>query len=392
MTPDQARKNYEASMQRAKNQFIDNVLKLMDQQRQNIPAQYIGEDRGNIFQMVDRVKTNISNIRNQPMSMPRTYQRVMDLMKGIPNISRNFGPHFMISDVVPNAMDQSVSRLMDQAAMFGQIARQKPAQPSQQVSSKGTDVDQYAQALYKKWRHVFKKRDLNGYKRYIKWRMDNMKMNAKEAFDDLNRLWTKNYGGRSRQQSGKKPAEETAKPTEQKPATTEEAKPAEQKPEEPKLSGRARTEEEWMKELEAKGGTISDRELASLKSRLFGEATGVSLGRQPVGWRRAIEQFFNYEVGRIKPAYEARMLKELKAGGVDPKGNISVLASDYIGDALRQRMARVGLKGQDSIEQFVNNWNTYRWEYGAYKGIKQPRVTIDEQGRRRDQYFERRPQ
>lgn len=287
-------------------------------------------------------------------------------------------------DAAARRYNQTYQNLVKQFPPTKQAPKQETTtKPSEQVAGKETDVDKYAKALAQKWGRVFRRRDVGGYKRYIKWRMNNKGMSAKEAFDDLNRLWTTNYGRKSRQQAGKKPAEE-AKPTEQKPATTEEAKPTE--PAKPKETREQKDEKYWREQLAAKGGTISDRALASMKADLFGDATGVSLGRQPVGFRRAIEQFFNLEVGRLTKQYEEQAMKDIKRNE-DP----FALASDYIKDNLRQRMARAGLKGSNSIEQFVNNWNTYRWDYGSYKGIQQPRKVVDNQGRTRDQYFERRP-
>lgn len=124
ITLQQAKQERAKSLERAKNQFLDNVIRGLDRHAKNIPALYIGEDRGDINQAVERVKRRINDIKTQNITINKAQQLASAYMSDLPNISRWFSPDVMFSDIVPDAVDQNVSRHLDQAGSWGIMVKQ----------------------------------------------------------------------------------------------------------------------------------------------------------------------------------------------------------------------------------------------------------------------------
>ena len=130
ITLQQAIKGRDTNLRDATEQFLDNILSLLDAQKKEIPWVYMGEDRGNIYKMVDRVKLNISGLKGRGLSLKQAQQRSTDLMKHIPDAQSFFGGGAMFSDVVANALDQRVSRYLDQGIFFGKLVKELEANPA----------------------------------------------------------------------------------------------------------------------------------------------------------------------------------------------------------------------------------------------------------------------
>lgn len=387
ITPEQARKHYETYMKHAKDQFIENVLKGLDQAKQKIPWIYRthgGGDRsdyGNLYSGIDQVKNKIQGLKGQNVDLNEAYKLSGAYMSALPqSVSGLFGGNFqIISDILPTAIDSSVNRSLDQAAMFGQIARQTPATPAAGKGAPASGLDQLANKLHKEWGHVFKRRGPEGYKRFLKWRMDNFNMSPEEAYDDLNRLWSRRYGRKGRGRGRGTPG--AAAPGKQPPAPPSppgapEPEAKEKKPGEeatPALSNKEK-EEQWLKQrMLEEGATLTPRQINSIKKDVFKDKTGVGLRQLPKGWQDSIEQFLNAEIRDITNRYEDRAIKSIKRDQ-----SPTMLASDNMRRELGYKLRRVGLGkgGMKDVERFVNNWNKYRTEYGSYEGIQQPKWRV----------------
>jgi len=377
----------------ATNQFVDNLVRLLEQSKGKLPTGADAISGGLASQRIDKAKNYVASLKGR--SIQEAYGKAGAAISQLDNAYSAMGiTQVIFRDYIAQAVDNNVNRHLNMAGQYGQMLKsQQATKPADgQVAGKETEVDRYAKLLQQKWGRVFKRRDLNGFKRYIQWRMDNMNMNPQQSFDDLNRLWSKRYGGRrSKQQAGKEPADKTqqkqppAPPAPPPPPSTQ--SDSEKAKEETETRTKAEEQEYWMKKLQERGGTMRKDELADLKSEVFKSSTGTSLGSVPIGYRNSIEQFFNIETNRLKNQYEERAMKDVKQNK-DPFNR----ASTYMRNNLAKVLNRVGLtRGQGSVEQFVNNWNKYRTEYGSYEGIRQPRRVVDNQGRTQDRYFQRRP-